>query len=322
MKDLRYLILWVTIASALLYCIGGCSGGGGNGGDDGIAYSGLTSQAEISDQNAEDISGGSFGAGLIGDGMMGFSLDQSSNEKFVRKFRTVKVPEILSDSLHLIDFTNPPAGVGQAALETVSETIDGNCGGSMSYSVSADNVIGTFSGRFTFSQYCNDGTTINGRASFEGRINLDTEEFVEAYLSFDNLSGGGLTLDGDIEFDFASSPNMISFNAYAQDPGTGKVYWIRDYSIAIGEYVGLVQIEMSGMFYHPDYGYVNLSTTAPFILHDGDEWPTSGTLVVTGVNNSKAKITAIDNANCAVEADFDGDDSYEWDSGTIIWDDI
>ena len=108
MKNLRCLILWVTIAAAIPYIVGGCSGGGGGGndGDDGITYSGLTNQAEINDLNAEDISGGAFGAGLIGDGMMGFSLDQSPNDKFVRKFRSVKIPVILSDSLNLIDFSS------------------------------------------------------------------------------------------------------------------------------------------------------------------------------------------------------------------------
>jgi len=324
MMSFKYLISNVTIAIALLFCIGGCSGGGGGGndGDDGLTYSGLTDQAEVNELNAEDVSGGAFGAGLIGDGMMGFSLDQSSDETYVEEFRTATLPVILNDSLYLIDFNSPSTGAFQAALETVSATINGNCGGSMSYSVSADDLAGTFNGSFSFSQYCNDGTTINGRAGFDGRINLVTDEFIEATLSFDNLSGGGLTLSGDIDIDFTSSPDIITFNAYGQDPGTGKVYWIRDYTITIDEGAGFTQVEMSGRFYHPDFGYVALTTTAAFVLHDGDQWPTSGTLVVTGANNSKAKITAIDNANCSVEADLDGDDAYEWDSGTLYWDEI
>ena len=95
---------------------------------------------------------------------------------YVTKFRSVKVPVILSDSLHFLDFSGSSTGGVQAAVETVSETIHGNCGGSMSYSVSAD--------------------------------------------------------------------------------------------------------------------------------------------------GAKAKLTAIDNPNCSIEADVDGDDSYEWVSGTLIWDEI
>jgi hypothetical protein len=316
----------MILALTLPYAYGGCSGGGGGGdGSDasaGITYTGVTNPAEISASNAEDISGGAFGAGLIGDGMMGLSVDQGPNDNTVRKFRTVKVPLILRNSLDLIDFTSSPAGGVQAAVETAGDTIDGNCGGTMSYSVSADDVEGTFSGSFTFTNYCNDGTTINGGASFDGRMNVDSGGFLEAHLSFDNLSGGDLTLDGDLEMDFTVSPKMITFNAYGHDPSSGKVYWIRDYSIAIDENTGFAEVEIAGMFYHPDYGYVTISTTEPIVLHDGDEWPTSGALVVTGAYSSKARITAIDNVNCTVEADIDGDDSYEWDSGTMIWDDI
>jgi hypothetical protein len=313
----------MVLALALPYTYGGCSGGGGgSNGNDGTIYSGLTNPADISESNAEDISGGALGAGLIGDGMMGLSLDQAPYEHYVRKFRSLKIPLILSDSLAVLDFDNSATGGLQSAVETVSETIYGNCGGTMSYSVSADSEAGTFNGNFVFSNYCNDGTTINGRAGFDGRMNVDTGEFFEASFSFNNLSGGDLTLDGDIEIDFTASPNMLTFNAYGQDPGSGKVYWIRDYSISIGENTGYVEVEMAGMFYHPDYGYVTLSTTDPFVLHDGDEWPASGALLVTGANSSKARLTAIDNVYCTVEVDTDGDGSYEWNSGVVAWDDI
>jgi hypothetical protein len=326
MKKLRYLFLWVIIAVSLAYTIGGCAGGGGGGdgkdGDDGMNYSGLTDAAEINELNAEDISGGAFGAGLIGDGMMALSLSQYQNNNYVNKYRAVKIPVILSDSLNFINFSASSTDGFEAALETVSEAIDGSCGGSMSYTVNADNKDGTFSGRFTFKDYCNDGTTINGKARFDGKMNIDTGEFVDAYFSFDNLSGGDLNLDGDIEIDFSASPNVINFNAYGQDPSSGKIYWIKNYSITIDEYSGFIQIEMAGRFYHPDYGYVTLSTTEPFVLHDGDEWPASGTLIVKGANSAKAKITAIDNTKCAVEADIDGDDSYEWVPETLIWDEI
>lgn len=337
MKNFRKLISCLTIAAALLYGIAGCSGGGGGGGDDGgdgLTYSGLTTPAELSEQNAEDISGGAFGAGLIGDGMTGFSsLDRNSDEQWVGNFRTVKVPQILKNSIHLIDYATPAAGAAQAALDTtMEETIEGNCGGSMSYSVRADDVDSTFSGSFTFSAYCNDGTEINGSASFEVRMNPETEEFIEAYLSFETLSGGGLTLDGEIEIDFTASPDEVIFNAYGQDPGSGKVYWIENYRITIDEVdenqdenVDFVQIEISGKFYHPDHGYVTLSTTEPFVLHTDNEWPASGALVVTGANNSRAELVA-NNENteyyCTVKLHLEGDEEPEWNSGPVSWDEL
>ena len=322
MNNLRFWIFLIITALTIPYTYGGCSGGGGGDESDGITYSGLTSSAQISETNAEDIAAGAFSTGLIGDSMAGLSLEQASTDYFIREFRTVKVPLILTDSLYQIDFAKAWIGGLQAAVHTERDTINGNCGGSMSYSVTVDDAKGTFNGSFNFSGYCSDGTTINGRARFNGRINTATNEFIRARFSFDNLSGGGFTLDGDLEIDFTVSPNLITFNAYGQDTISGKTYWIRDYSILIDEYTGFVEIEMAGRFYHPDYGYVTLSTTVPFVLHDGDDWPTSGALIVTGENNSKAKLSAIDNLHCTIEADVDGDDAYEWDSGLKAWDDI
>ena len=320
-KKLLGVLIFLLPTIVLLAC-GGGGGGGDSDGDDEMNYSGLTTAAEISELNAEDISGGALGAGLIGDGMMTLGLEGDLNNSYVNKFRSVKIPAVLSESLHFLNFTVSPDFGVEAAVETIKETIKGNCGGSMYYFVSADSKDGTFSGNFNFKEYCSDGTKVNGKASFDGIIDVDTGDFIEAYFSFDNLSGGDLKLNGDIEIDYSASPNVIRFNAYGQDPASKKVFWIRNYKVTIIENSGFIEIEMTGKFYHPKYGYVKLSTTDPFILHDGDEWPTSGTLIVEGANNAKAKLTVIDNANCAIEADVDGDDSYEWASDTLNWDEI
>ncbi len=321
MKNYRFLILFVILAFTLPYTYGGCGGGGG-GSDSGLAYSGLTTPATLTDANAEDVSGGALGAGLIGDGMMGLSVNQDSGSYHINNMRSVQVPQILSDSLKLIDFASASPGGVYAAVESDSDVIPDGCGGSMSYRVSYDSATGIFSGSFTFTNYGCDGTTISGGARFSGRINLSTSEFIEATFSFDTLSGGDLTLDGYLSIDYTVIPNEMTFNAYGQDPASGKVYWIEDYNITIDESVNPVRIEMSGTFYHPDHGYVTLATNATFEIFDGDEWPNSGILVVTGANSFKVKITAIDNTSCSVAGDFDGDGIYEWTPPAMNWEDL
>jgi len=326
MKKIMPLFLFITIAFTLPFTLTGCSGGGGSGdsgGDDnGLTYSGVTTPAQVDEFNAGEISGGAFAAGLISDGMMGLSVDQQIESYHIRNFRSVKVPLILSDSLNRIDFTSPSPGGIQAATESVSDIIDGNCGGTMSYSVTVDDQQGTFKGSFTFSDYCNDGVTINGAARFNGQMDPDSGDFIQAEFFFDNLSGGDLALDGEIKINFAASPNVITFNAYGQDPISGTVFWIKNYSITVDEYAGYVEIEMAGTFYHPDFGYITLSTPEPFVLHDGDEWPESGILIVTGANDSKAKLIAIDHLTCSVEVDSGGDGTYEWQSDIKYWEDL
>jgi hypothetical protein len=315
------------IGFTLAFAFAGCSGGGGGsddsgGGASGLTYSGVTTPALVDESNAEEITGGAFATGLIGDGMVGLSVDQQIDSYHIRNFRSVKVPIVLSDSLNLVDFTSASSGGIQAATQTESDIIEGSCGGTMSYSVTADDAQGTFNGSFTFSDYCNDGAIINGAARFNGKMDVDSGNFIEATFSFDNLSGGELILDGEIQIDFAATPNVVTFNAYGKDPVTGAVFWIQNYSITIDEFAGYVEIEMAGTFYHPDFGYVILSTPEPLVLHDGDEWPESGTLIVTGANDSKAKLTAIDHLTCTVEVDRDGDGTYEWDSDIINWEDM
>ncbi len=320
------LFIIITFAFAFVGCSGGGGGGGGSddsgGGASGLTYSGVMTPAQVDESNAAEITGGAFATGLIGDGMVGLSVDQQFESYHMRNFRSANVPIILSDSLNLVNFTAASSGGIQTATQTQSDIIEGSCGGTMSYSVSVDDAQGTFTGSFTFSNYCNDGTTINGAARFNGQMDVDSGNFIEATFSFDNLSGGELLLDGEIQIDFAVTPNVVTFNAYGQDPITGAVFWIQNYSITIDEFAGYVEVEIVGTFYHPDFGYVTLATAEPLVLHDGDEWPESGTLTVTGANDSKAKLTAIDHLTCTVEVDRDGDGTYEWDSDIMNWEDL
>jgi hypothetical protein len=323
MKNYRFFALFLLLAFTLPYTYGGCSGGGGGGSNDsGLTYTGETTAAEIDNDNAEEIAGGALGAGLVSDGMLGINAADASDAQRTGSARSVNVPLTLGNSLKAI-YIPPPGPFSTQATYTDEETINGDCGGTMSYDIFIDDLAGTFEGNFTFSDYCSDGTTLDGSASFSGTMNVESSEFIEATFTFDNLSGDDLTLDGTIFIDFTGTPDVLTFNGYTQDPVTEKVCRIKNYVITIDDSnAGYVETEMSGTFYFPDYGYVTLSTPETLMIFDGDEWPYSGILVVEGKDNTKAKITAINELTCTVEADVDGDDDYEWDSGVMDWEDL
>ena len=319
------LSIVIGLAFAFVACSGGGGGGDSGGATSGLSYSGVTTEAQVEESNATEISLGALEAGptdVIGDGLVGLSVDQQIEPYPMRNFRSVKLPLILSDSLDMVDFSSASSFDINAATQSASDIINGSCGGTMSYSVSFDDVHGIFSGSFTFSNYCNDGTTINGAARFDGQMDVDTQAFIEATFSFDNLTGGDLAIDGTIHIDFTTSPRIFTFNAYCQNPITGVVVWIQNYSITIDEFADHAVVEMGGRFYHPDFGYVTLTTPVALVLYSGEEWPDSGTLEVAGANGSKAKLTAIDNLTCTVEVDGNGDGTYEWDSGVMNWEDL
>jgi len=87
----------------------------------------------------------------------------------------------------------------------------------------------------------------------------------------------------------------------------------------ITEFAGYIEIEIFGRFYHPDHGFVNLTTTEPFIVHNEDDWPTSGLLVIQGDKNTKAELSARDQLTCFLAVDTDGDGAIDWESGILNW---
>ena len=127
-----FIIIGFTLAFAFAGCSGGGGGGNSGGGASGLTYSGVTTPAQVDQSNVEEITGGAFATGLIGDGMVGLSVDQQIESYHIRNFRSVKVPTVLSDSLNLVDFTSASSGGIQAATQTESDIIEGNCGGTMS----------------------------------------------------------------------------------------------------------------------------------------------------------------------------------------------
>lgn len=75
-----------------------------------------------------------------------------------------------------------------------------------------------------------------------------------------------------------------------------------------------VQI-VSGQYYDPIYGYVNVITTVDFRFLESDNyaWPTSGILVGTGTTPqgalfpNKVQLEALNANQCRITADYNGD---------------
>jgi hypothetical protein len=96
----------------------------------------------------------------------------------------------------------------------------------------------------------------------------------------------------------------------------------------MSEGTGYVEVEIiSGRYYDPDYGYVEVYTEGPLRIDDGDDWPSDGVLVVTGDTgiaggSTMARLTALSSTTYQVEADTNGDGTYDWDSGVLYWADL
>jgi len=324
------LTAFILLAVFLTAC-GGGGGDGGGGSPAGISYTGLTTQATIDGNNAEDLSTGAYQGGQAGAAIGSVGAIQTGESGPVGHSRMLKVSQVLEGSLRQVDLMSRSAGTFVGAIYTESDTIYGDCGGSASFTVSVDDQTGDFSGSFTFNNYCDDEVTISGAASFSGRVDLNTEELIEFSFSFDSITvtsgSDSFTLDGDISFDNTVSPATMTMTMLLKDNNTGKVYKVEDYIMTLTELASYVDVEVSGTYFDPDYGYVSISTTTPLRIYYGDDYPSDGVIVVTGNTgiaggSTMARLRALTSTTYQIEADTNGDGVYDWDSGVLNWSDL
>jgi hypothetical protein len=324
-KSLNYFCLAGVVALGFMAVLatgcGGGGGGGGGGGTPGISYSGLTTQASIDENNAEDLSTGALIGYTAGSGIP-IGAVQSDRKSDIKLPLNLRLPKVLEEGLYRLAI-GLKSSRAVASVSCESETFDGDCGGSAYGYLCVDDVSGFFDGYFIFSSYCSEGVTIDGRANFSGTVDVITYEFLEFSLSLEDvtvLSGGySFTLAGTIDYDFTSSPVAVTIDMLLSDDSNGKVYWVNDYTVSLTEGSGYSDVEISGRYYYPDYGYVIVTTAVPLRIYDGDDWPSDGELIVTGADSTSAKLIALSSSTYRVEADTDGDGVYEWDSGVLYW---
>ena len=248
MKNRKLIILIVLLAFSLPFMYGGCvvvftSGDIDNDRDKTedettVGFRGVTSQAAITQTNAEALATGAF-AGAVPESS---KLNRSSAAAQSSVFRTLRFPMTLGDALRRIELGTAFSNLGKPNAITESGNLEGSCGGDFSYTLTLDRTSGEFSGNLLFSSYCDAGIKISGETAADGTFEASTGDFNSATLSFDDLSDDSHTLNGEISMDFTDTPISATFSAYNKDRNTGQVYWIKDYSLNLFESAGYVEI--------------------------------------------------------------------------------
>jgi hypothetical protein len=228
--------------------------------------------------------------------------------------------------------TPPPGIVEAGAIITASDTIAGDCGGNAQYAIQYNDAIGVFSGNLTFTNYCANGSTLSGIASFSGKVDVNTKKFQSFTLSLNNITttsgNDSFTVIGSITYSFQASSITVTMDMLLRDNRTAKVCWVSNFTMILWVVTNVVpnyvDFQVSGRYYHPDYGYVDISTPTSFRIYSGSQWPSQGILIVEGKTgtaggSTKARSTVISSTNYQVEADTNGDATYEWNSGFLTW---
>lgn len=192
----------------------------------------------------------------------------------------------------------------------------GTCGGSASFNISVDDVTGEFSGSMTFSNYneC-DGEVLSGPVTFSGRLNLSTLDFVEFTFNFKKLSNtsslGKETLSGTLSINTISPSNYLVTMNMVYQVNSSKTYKLANYVVSLNESGDPAIVNISGRAYHPDHGYVNITTLTPLQIWSFNDYPHVGVVELSGANGSKATVTFTSNNTYTIEVDANGDGSAE-----------
>ena len=332
-KRMHRLVVCVSILS-LVSLFTACSGGGSSdSGTPVLTYSGRTSAAAISEDNAGTLAASALDAGSSNSAfsLNGFAALGGADPGADAAGRPLLfgIARTLEDAAGFVDLSGAPEPDVSAATQSESGSLQGSCGGSASYSISVDRDTGTFSGNFTFSGYCADDLTVSGSASFSGVVNTGTEQLESFTFSFSAITATSgsesVTMNGSIAISVSAS--TVTMNMTIQDNTSGWMCKVVNYQMVVTDSGAYSEYSVSGRFFDQDYGYVDLETNQPFIVYSGDEYPSSGQLTLYGEIGSaggrtSAVLTAVDATRCRVEVDGDGDGTYEVTIDPVLWSEL
>ncbi|MDX1304371.1 hypothetical protein [Photobacterium sp.] len=322
-QPLRYLITGFIIVIGLVMIIS--SGGGGGGGDGNIIYSGSTEMATISADNATELAVGALMGGpaiKITSASRTDIANSDEKESFLQSSALLHFWPTMS-GLENFTFSAKTSPEPRTIL-TETNTFDGNCGGRLTITINLDDTNGNFTGTQQYDQFCEDGETANGTITVSGSANLVTFDIIAIEMAYSQLSlensSSSVTMSGTTSVNFSSSTLSLTMNGLIRNNDTGKVYKVANYDVSLLE--GETWIEMtfsSGRYYHPDYGYVEVESSTPFMQYDNNVGPSSGELIILGIGETKASLVALTADTFEVTADTNGDGTFDWSSGTLYW---
>jgi hypothetical protein len=87
----------------------------------------------------------------------------------------------------------------------------------------------------------------------------------------------------------------------------GEVFRLENFAVTIDASTAPASIILAGRAYHPDHGFVTISTSSPVQISLSTGIPQSGELLLTGDGGSTATVTFDSVSMFTIEVDSDGD---------------
>jgi hypothetical protein len=322
----------VSVLSVLFAVSVSSCGGGGGSSSPGVSspYSGITTAAVVTDNNAVEIALAAFQAGDLGANAV-VPLAPAGGTA-VRQTAAMPAPLALvrTVSKAAVSAIRPPAaavGPSPRAPFTESGVIPDGQGGEARYTISGDDATGVFTGTFEFVGFHGDGGgVIAGAVAVSGAVTQNSMHILFDFRSVHivDVSGGSdVTAAGTVDLvasmDPATGTDTATLNLFFTDNVTRETVWLSDYHLTTIAGAGYSDVTLSGRIYLHDYGYVDIASQIPFRYLDGVTFPASGQMTVTGQANRGVRLTADSQTQCTLDADLDGDGLYDELTVTVYW---
>ena len=276
----------------LLFVLISCGGGSGGGSNEVnlLPYSGLTTPAVLDPANVVKMTE-----------MATYGISDFSGY----------TPDITGGALAL-----------KVALKSVSKALRyadswneiGNCGGRMNISLTGNEKTGAFSATIVALDYCEDGETMDGDMNISGQfaddMSLSSMTINFALVTITNTEDN-VTISGTISESFTGMTTRTNLSLNMRENQSAKVYRFANYVILSSSDGQVLTENVTGRFYHPDYGYVDVASTTPFSFVSNDNLPYSGQAVCTGATGKQSRVTALSNAAYVITGNFDGVGNFD-----------
>lgn len=293
---IQNLVLLLVVAVVMTACGGGGSSDGSSGGSN-STYNGLTTQATLTDDNAQEMALDAYFTGYSGN-FLGASLTEDQ-PPLQAQISSVGLSQIIHDTIYA---TTPT----ETVRALINEPVDGPDGGVVQVTGDYNETTETFSGTYTYTNWQSGNLTINGQMTVYINGFYSTESTIEVNCRNLTITVEGVSsavLNGTLAYEINGSAQTVSLDLVTTE-GSGVQCMVDGYELAV---TSSGDTTINGVFYHSDYGYVTVVTTQ-VITSDSNGFPNGGVIEITGADNTRATVTfAPGSATIVADCDGDGD---------------
>ena len=275
---------------------------GGDGGITPVTYTGSTTQAEITTDNAEEV---------VVDSVSSTSTTSAANGA-----TSAVNGKAINKALNFVKSkASQYSETMRYAPVTVSDTVAGTCGGSMSFTTTIDDQTFDMSSAITANNYCEDEMTMSGTMNMTFSF---SQENAGLKVIFNNLKVTSaiesFTISGTMESTGLFSRTM-TMNMVVVDNKSSEQIKLENFIVT----TGTTDVEFSGKIYTATSGYVDVTTLTPMDFGT-DGHMTAGSIKFTGASSS-VTLSAQVGGGYKMETDIDGDATID-DTQTGAWADL